>query len=795
MRRLIPLGLAAIAFSSQALTAKEPGFVVAMNGADSNPGTLERPFRSIQHCASIVTAGQHCLIRAGTYRETVRPAQSGSSTAPISFKAFGDGPVLISGADLVNGFAAEGGKRFKTRLAWDLGEGKNQVFLNGKMLLEARFPNATNLFDPNNFGKFINPRGAKTVWTVDANGLPKANLAGAKINLLPGPEWVMETGTVRSSGAGSFSFDSPAGQMNERPDFAPRLYEPRNGNPYFLWGKLEFLDANNEWFLHNGTLYLGQNPAQNPAGKTLEVKRREFAFDLRDRSFVTVQGMQIFAASITTGNPDKPQTSNSSNIVLDDIHLRYQSHFTAIRPIAQRASWAIGLDSGLILIGKNHSLENSSIAFSAGNGVLLGGTGHTIKNNVIHNVDYAMTDAAAVFTNPDDSPSSGHLIEHNTMFNAGRSMIVHRKTKNLKILHNHLFNAGLLTNDLGMTYAYETDGAGSEIAYNLVHDNFAPSESMGLYLDNFSSNFVVHHNVVYNVRNAMNLNLPSINNRIFNNTFIGWHEAVGGGASRLSECDASGTLVSNNIFSGALNFGGIFDGSRCPSAKANPGLERNLELGPGEKRDPKFVNLIENDYALGNGSAAIDAGQKLEPFTDGFRGAAPDVGALEVGAKLDAGASLKLPCVYGDDCNQKPEPRYGILGEYFTDENLQQPATARIEPNLNLDLAEMNLPNMPKEQWSARFQTKLEVAKTGTHTFWLTADDGARLWLNGKQRVDRWQYKDPPEDSFRLELKAGQRLALKLELRQGSGGAGLKLEWAYPGQTRQIVPRRQFLRE
>jgi hypothetical protein len=42
----------------------------------------------------------------------------------------------------------------------------------------------------------------------------------------------------------------------------------------------------------------------------------------------------------------------------------------------------------------------------------------------------------------------------------------------------------------------------------------------------------------------------------------------------------------------------------------------------------------------GNGSPAIDAGKKLEPFTNGFRGLAPDLGALEVGTALQAGASL-----------------------------------------------------------------------------------------------------------------------------------------------------------
>jgi beta-glucosidase len=153
-----------------------------------------------------------------------------------------------------------------------------------------------------------------------------------------------------------------------------------------------------------------------------------------------------------------------------------------------------------------------------------------------------------------------------------------------------------------------------------------------------------------------------------------------------------------------------------------------------------------------------------------------------------------VPCVYGDDCTPKHEVRYGIKGEYFADENLQQRATARIEPTLDVDLTTMTLPNMPETNWSTRYQATLEAPKTGTYTFWITADDGARLWLNGAQRVNRWQYADPPENQFTLGLQAGQRVPLKLEMRQGSGGALARLEWAYPSQARQVVSRRQFLR-
>jgi PA14 domain/Right handed beta helix region len=763
------------------------GFVVAPTGLDTNPGTLALPFRTIQKCASLVKPGKNCVIRAGTYRETVRPALSGSSGAGIGFRAYGDGPVIVSGADVISGFVPVAGGRYRANLGWDLGAGKNQVFLNGKMLLEARFPNATDLFDPNSYGKFVNPRGSGTTWTIDATGLPGVNLTGANINLLPGPEWVIETGTITASSAASFTFSSPGGQMNERPDFAPNLYAARPGNPYFLWGKLEFLDAPNEFFAQPGLLTVGQNPT----GKTLEVKRRALAFDLTDRSFVNVQGIQVFAATIATGNPNDPTKTTSSTVTLDGVHVRYPSHFTNIRPTLQESSWIRGLDTGVMLLGRNHTLKNSSVAWSAGNGVLLGGTNHVLENNVIHHVDYGLTDAAAVFTGPYNGTSSGHRVERNTLRDSARSVIVHRNTKGLRILRNNLSNGGLLANDLGLTYTYESDGAGTEIAYNLVRDNFAPSESIGIYLDNGSRNYLVHHNVVYNVRNAMNLNLPSLNNRIYNNTFVGWNESVGGGAARLADCDATGTIVANNILVGGTNFGGIFDGTRCPTAKATPILGTNLP----PTRDPKFAAPARDDYGLGLGSPAIDAGKILAPYTNGYRGAAPDLGALEVGTLPSAGATLSVPCIYGEDCAVKPESRYGVVADYFADPALQRPASSRLEPNIDFGWYDAIVPpGVPPTDWSARFQTTLEAPRTGTYTFWLTADDGARLWLSGVQRVNRWEYQEPPVNQFTLALSAGQRVPLKLEMRQGSGGAAARLEWAYPGQPRQAVPRRQLFR-
>jgi hypothetical protein len=53
-----------------------------------------------------------------------------------------------------------------------------------------------------------------------------------------------------------------------------------------------------------------------------------------------------------------------------------------------------------------------------------------------------------------------------------------------------------------------------------------------------------------------------------------------------------------------------------------------------DMRDPQRVyDIAGYDFALRPGSAAVDAGTVLPNVTDGFTGAAPDLGALEAGAR------------------------------------------------------------------------------------------------------------------------------------------------------------------
>ncbi len=80
---------------------------VAPTGSDRNPGTLERPLRTLSAAAARARAGSTIFARGGVYREIVRIARSGTAAAPLRFSAYpGERPIIAgegapAGRDLV----------------------------------------------------------------------------------------------------------------------------------------------------------------------------------------------------------------------------------------------------------------------------------------------------------------------------------------------------------------------------------------------------------------------------------------------------------------------------------------------------------------------------------------------------------------------------------------------------------------------------------------------------------------------------------------------------------------------
>ena len=83
------------------LYSSSGSFYVAQTGKDSNPGTIEQPWRTIQHAADSLTPGDTVFVMAGTYNEKIIVNVSGSESGGyITFKNYNNDVVILDGTDV-----------------------------------------------------------------------------------------------------------------------------------------------------------------------------------------------------------------------------------------------------------------------------------------------------------------------------------------------------------------------------------------------------------------------------------------------------------------------------------------------------------------------------------------------------------------------------------------------------------------------------------------------------------------------------------------------------------------------
>jgi hypothetical protein len=593
-------------------------FVGGENASDTNPGTKEAPFATISAAAAILTAGDTCYIRAGIYRETVVPANSGSPGNPIVFTGYGDGDVIISGADRADGgWTVYDGKIYQKTISLpttgyrDAITGNetllaNQVFVNGKMMIEARWPNVSNsddLMDRDDYRMI--PQGGWTSEdpnTIKDNGIPDipGGWTGGKIWAIgwynPG------TNPITASSAGQISFSGGFHRLD-----LPRAF-------YYLTGRLGALDTRKEWFYDGTKLYLWAPDGGTP--NNVEVKMRNYAFDLSGKSTITISNINVFAAMITTD-------SRSESITLDGLRVQYNSHFVTLPGGLSSHS----NESGIRLMGTNSVIQNSIIEYSAGHGIVLGADGCVAENNLIHDISYGGTYLCGIFPAPGNARNT---IIHNTIFRTGRSGI-DNIYGNKEIAYNDIYEFGLINTDLGAIYsARNTDLTGTRIHHNWLHDAgndeyHTFSVGAGIYLDQDTRPATIHHNVFWNNHeNDIRLHQKATpGNLVYNNTLASPGECF------LSQ---KGGMVptnnQNNIYRSTVK---VIENDFSNSWN-HPPQESEITSGTDALfTDPSAGGL---GFRLQSGSPAIDKGIVIEGITDDYRGDAPDAGAYEFGGPL-----------------------------------------------------------------------------------------------------------------------------------------------------------------
>jgi hypothetical protein len=526
---------------ASASAAHAATYYVSTAGNDSNTGTLALPFRTIQKAANLMRAGDTCFIRAGTYRETITPANSGASNSPITFDAYPNERAIITGANVVSGFTLYQGSIYKAAMPWSMGQGKDQVFADGVVQPEARFPNTPSPgleYPVPLLGSVWPPRGDFHVPVGTTDRVTSELLNGQTPGMWSG-------GLYLGTHYQSYQFhaaditNSASGSLTVTPINLSKWYNtayswlPEFGRGY-ISGVLAALDAPGEWVRQNGILYLRTPQDQNPNSITIEAKARQLAFDLTGKSYITIRNLEVVSAGLTM--------FNASNCTIDGAKFSYINEFkrpqSTTTPNPQPS-----IGAGIYIGGRYNTVQNSIIAYSAGAGVWLTGRDHHITNNLIHDIGYGGTYFSPIEISPDprvETPTSdrgGHVISFNTVYNSGRASInivrdiaymfatgraltpplkygLPTPYRKIRIVNNELYSANLLVMDTGLFYTFGTDGGGTEIAYNVIHDDLqAGTRGYGVYLDSATWGYDVHHNVLWmgregGERQAFYANLP-----------------------------------------------------------------------------------------------------------------------------------------------------------------------------------------------------------------------------------------------------------------------------------------------
>ncbi len=228
------------------------------SASDSNPGTEDQPFKTMERGVRSLQPGDALFIKAGTYRETVILTRSGTEADPIRIQAYpGDeGKVIINAAEPLSRWTkcsgpgdSDGNPYWEHIYVTDVAAlveshsnssfAVRQVFQHGQLLKRSRYPGAgwsypttvvdptrtftdSSLSKPDDFftGSVCHIKTA--MWRIDQ--IPVTSFDRGSVTLAKSPWYDISTRF-------GYYFTSVVGEINEEGEWA---YDPAR-KKIFLW--------------------------------------------------------------------------------------------------------------------------------------------------------------------------------------------------------------------------------------------------------------------------------------------------------------------------------------------------------------------------------------------------------------------------------------------------------------------------------------------------------------------------------------------------------------------------------
>lgn len=123
----------------------------------------------------------------------------------------------------------------------------------------------------------------------------------------------------------------------------------------------------------------------------------------------------------------------------------------------------------------------------------------------------------------------------------------------------------------------------------------------------------------------------------------------------------------------------------------------------------------------------------------------------------------------------------GLRGDYYDGLNFEHLIQSRRDALIDFYWhGEKPISGVPAEQFTVRWTGWLVPPVTGHYVLHLAVDDGARLWLDGKQVVDEWRGQPLSYFDVPVDLQGGRPYRLRLDYCQYSRDARAVLLWERP---------------
>ncbi|MFL0770922.1 MAG: DUF1565 domain-containing protein, partial [Prochlorococcus sp.] len=662
-------------------------YYVATNGDDTNPGTLQAPFKTIQHAITKVKAGDTVQIRGGIYREKLLLEDiNGTKDNPITFENYPNEEVIISGAiEITTPWNVHEGNIWKTNVDFDV----TQLFLDDNMLTAARWPNITKDWDQLDDSDGDNPTpdsywdlktSAEIQSEVDQKPGSYNNLEekhslsslGASVEGAVFVRYGSEVVDVTQHTAGESSFE-----INGTVDLTETGSLSQTGTIYYLTADLDLLDQPREWHYDkdSGELYAWLENNDDPNSRDMEARGytttdfgdEDDILTAIDSSFLKFKGI-----TLRTGTFKLRGTSDTE---FDDCKFLYSGHNTHMLGADavynkgtkfEKNSNHLGNDAGggslgieFVKDGKNYwypaniTWRNCEFAYSYDTLLYHGNNGSNfiIDNCYFHNKPSGY-DAIRTFQTKGNNTI--RRVTAHTIGMGGLSRVGNGHNMGAVVELTHIYNYHFHGDDAGIQIN-RGSAAGMVIKNNWIH---LPGRN-GIRFDGDPSGMrgTAHHNVLFENKRGTRLKGDQhtvLNNLAFDNTHIDLavsHDKFYGYIDPDKKFTDNVVELYQNLAEGRRGGKETHQGNHYSIVHNNLGdknyfapvinpaditnnISRNdvLELSQGHSVRDELRDVDNFDFRPNkNAVLLIDQGTHIPGYTDDYVGEAPDIGPYEYG--------------------------------------------------------------------------------------------------------------------------------------------------------------------